>query len=109
MVVEARFQLLGAAALAPDNTLPDGFAGCEHWLWPAMPLSVVRRVNGERVVLLGPPAFAATWDVSRRFPALAAELRLVETLSPFRVAEHLSRLTGGSMPTQTAPALSKAA
>jgi hypothetical protein len=109
MVVEARFQLLSAAALPPDGALPDGFAGCEHWLWPAMPLSAVPRVNGERVVLLGPPAFAATWDVSRRFPALAAELRLVETLSPVRVAEHLAGLTGRILPSQPAAAVSKAA
>src|SRR5262245_21152659 len=94
MVAEARFQMYAPQALAPDGTLPAGFGGCEHWLWPAAPLARVSRVDGERVVLLGPPAFAAKWDMARRFPALPAELRLVEALSPFRVAERLTRLTG---------------
>jgi hypothetical protein len=98
LVAEARYQLNGPAALRTDHTLADGFGGCEHWLWPAMPLAVVPRVNGERIVLLGPPAFAGTWDVTRRFPSLAADLRLIETLSPHRVAERLAQITGRAAP-----------
>jgi hypothetical protein len=113
MVASARFHLYTPAALQPDGTLPPGMGGCQHWLWPTMPLASVPRVHGERIVLIGPPAFAMTWDVSRRFPAVAAETRLVETLSPFRVAERLARLTGHPVaPTpqrEVVPALSKAA
>jgi hypothetical protein len=110
LVVEARFQLFAPTALLPDEALPEGFGGCEHWLWPAMPLSAVPRIDGERVVLIGPPAFTMTWDVSRRFPALPAELRLIETLGPSRVAASLSRLTGRRVPLQAEPnPLSKAA
>ena len=87
MVAEARLQLYAPMALLPDGSLPSGMGGCEHWLWPTTPLALAPRVNGERVVLAGPPAFRATWEVSPRFPSLPAELRPIETLSPFRVAE----------------------
>jgi hypothetical protein len=94
MVMEARFQMYTPEALRPDGTLPTGFGGCGAWLWPATGLSAVPRVDGVRVILLGPPAYAAKWDVVTRFPAMPAELNVVEVMSPFRVAEELSRLTG---------------
>lgn len=113
MVARARFQLYTPAALRPDGTLPTGMAGCQHWLWPATPLASVPRVNGERIVLIGPPAFAAKWDVARRFSAVVAETCLIETLSPFRVAERLARLIGHPIAPAPqrgpAPVLSKAA
>jgi len=109
MVIRARHQLLAPSALLPDATAPIGFAGCEHWLWPAMPLSAVPRVDGERVIVLGAPAFDMTWDVMRPFPELGAKVQLLETLSPFRVAERLSRLFGRETSAQGAPASSQAA
>jgi len=111
MVAEARFQMYTPAALRPDGTLPAGFGGCEYWLWPAMALATVPRIGGERVMLLGPPAYSATWDVTRRFPAMPAELRVIETLSPLRVAERLASLTGQPFAAtpQREPALSSAA
>ena len=86
------------AALRPDGTLPPGFGGSDHWLWPHAALATVPRVDGERVVLLGPPPYRVTWEVSRRFPALAAEVQLVDVLSPFRVAERLGKLAGRPVP-----------
>jgi hypothetical protein len=94
MIMEACFQIYTHAAIQPDGTLPQGLRGCDHWLWPAMPLAAVPRVAGERVVLLGPPAYRASWEVGVRFPGLVADLRVVEVLGPFRVAEQLTRLTG---------------
>lgn len=94
MVMESRFQMYVARALRPDGTLPTGLGGSDHWLWPHTQLAAIPRSDGERVVLLGPPALPITWEVSRRFPALAAEVRVVDTLNAFRVAERLSKLTG---------------
>jgi hypothetical protein len=94
MVAEARFQMYAPAALRTDGTLPEGFGGSDHWLWPHTLLSSVPRIDGERVVLLGPPAFRQTWEVTRRFPALPANVRLLEELNAFRVAERLGKLTG---------------
>lgn len=98
MVMEARFQLYAHAAIRPDGTLPVGFGGCDHWLWPTTMLAAVPRISGERVVILGPPAYRAKWDVCPRFPGMQADLRVVEALGPFRVAEELTRLTGKPIP-----------
>jgi hypothetical protein len=99
LVVEAHFQLSMPSALQADGTLPSGFAGCQHWLWPTMPLATVPRVKGERLLLLGEPAFRLTWDVNRRFPTMPANVELVETLSSRRVVEYFNRLTGKPIPT----------
>jgi hypothetical protein len=109
MAAAARYQLYTPSALRRDGNLPDGFGGCEHWLWPATPMADVPRVGGERVVLLGPPAFAASWEVTRRFPELAAGVRVIETLGPARVAEWLARLAGRPLPDQPEAVLSRAA
>jgi hypothetical protein len=95
MVADAQFQMYTPAALRPDGTLPAGFGGCEHWLWPATAIASVPRLDGERVVLLGPPAYGANWDVTRRFQAMPAEVRLIEALGPLRVAERLARELSG--------------
>ena len=94
MVFEARFQMYTSSAIRSDGTLPTRFEGCDHWLWPASPLAAIPRLGGERVVLLGPPAFRQSWDVSTRFSGMPADLYLVERLGTFQVADHLSRLTG---------------
>ena len=94
MLMEARFQLYSSAAIQPDGSLPTGMAGCGLWLWPTMPLAGIPRVNGTRVVLLGPPAKPMKWEVKARYAGMSAELRVVEGLSPFQVAEQLTRLTG---------------
>jgi hypothetical protein len=94
MVVEARFQLFKPSAVQPDGSVPSGFRGCDHWLWPTYPLAAVPRIDGERVVLLGDPAFRQTWEVERWFSAMPAEVRLLEVLGPFQVAERLGRLAG---------------
>jgi hypothetical protein len=98
MVADARFQFYGPKALTAGGTLPAGFAGCEHWLWPQMPVAAVPKANGERVVLLGPPAFRMTWEVTRRFPAMPAELRVLDVLSPAGMDDELSRLAGRPVP-----------
>src|SRR5262249_57962343 len=88
------FQLSTPAALQADGTLHTGFAGCEHWLWPTQPLTAVPRVNGERVVLVGPATVRASLDVEVRFPELAVECELIEMLNAIQVAENLARLCG---------------
>jgi hypothetical protein len=93
------FQLFAPAALRPDATLPDGFAGCDHWLWPEMALARVPRVNGERVVIVGPATVPAA-EVPLRFPQMAVSCRVVEVLNPFRAADALARLCGAPVPVQ---------
>ncbi|MCE9565323.1 MAG: hypothetical protein K8U57_25090 [Planctomycetes bacterium] len=92
MTAEARFQMYASAALRPNGSLPDGFGGSDHWLWPHTAFAAIPTCEGERVVLLGPPAYRATWEVNRRFPALAADVRLLEVLNPSQVAARLGKL-----------------
>jgi hypothetical protein len=98
MVAEARFQLLRPIAVQPDGTVPGGFRGCDYWLWGWEAFAAVPRVDGERVVVLGEPAYRPSWEVGRRFPAMAAEVSLLDVLGPFQVAERLSRLAGRPVP-----------
>jgi len=98
MVAELPFQMLQPGALRSDATILEGFAACDHWLWGWQPLSVLPRVDGERVVVLGQPAYRQTWEVERRFPAMAAEATLLDVLSPFQTADRLGRLIGRPIP-----------
>ena len=93
-VATARFQLFRPSALQADGTLPTGFGGSDHWLWGTEPLGAIPRTNGERIVLLGEPAFRATWDVARKFSWLVGELDVVEVMSSAEVADWLAARTG---------------
>lgn len=98
MTVAEAYQLYRPAALRRDGTLPDGFDGCRHWLWHHEPVAALPRLDGERLILLGEPAYRRTWEVRRRFPAMSAEVELLRVLGPFEVADRLRRLTGGAVP-----------
>jgi len=98
MVAEARFQFLRPSAVRPDGSVPAGFRGSDHWVWGHQSLASVPRIDGERVLLLAEPAFPRTWEIGRRFPAMAAELRLLQVLGPFQVAERLGRIVGRPVP-----------
>lgn len=89
-VMTARFQLFRPSALQPDGTLPRGFAGSDHWVWGEQSPAVLPQENGERVVLLGEPTFAAEWDVERKFPRLNAEVERVEALGRAEVERWLA-------------------
>jgi hypothetical protein len=97
------FQLYAPAALRADGTLPAAFGGCEHWLWPTQPLAAVPRVNGERVVLVGPAVVRPALDVGPRFPLLAVEGEVVQTLDAAQATAELSRLCGRPLPAPPVP------
>lgn len=91
------FQLFAPGALGADGTLPTGLAGCGQWFWPEQPLAAIPRINGERIVLVG-PAVIRHAEPAPRFPGLRAEAEVVQTLNPFQVADALSRLAGRPVP-----------
>jgi hypothetical protein len=92
------FQLFTPSALRLDGTLPTGLAGCGHWLWPAQPLAAVPRVNGERVVLVGPAVVAPEREADPRFPALAGACEVIQVLNTFQVSALIGELCGASVP-----------
>lgn len=87
----ARWQVYRPAALRTDGTLPTGMSGCEHWLWWHEPLAAVPLVRGERVLLLGPPAYPAAWDAEPRFPELEAGVTVLTVLTQAEVSARLGR------------------
>lgn len=89
------------AALTPAGGLPSGLSGYADWVWPAAPLASVPLVNGERVLLAGPPVLPPG-ETPARFEALAGEAELLETLDAAAVAARLGR-------PPAAPALARAA
>jgi hypothetical protein len=89
-VMTAQFQMFRPSALQPDGTLPRGFAGSDHWVWGEQSPAVLPLENGERVVLLGEPAFAAEWDVGRKFSRLPAEVERIEALGRAEVERWLA-------------------
>jgi hypothetical protein len=80
-VMTARFQFYAVGALQPNGTLPDGFAGTDHWIWGDRSPAEIPMQNGERVVLLGDAVYTETWPVGRKLPRLPAGLDVVEVLT----------------------------
>ncbi len=97
-IAATSFQLFTPPALRNDGTLPTGFAGCEHWLWPTQPLAAVPRREGERVVLVGAATVQPVFTLEPRFPAMRAEIETIQTLNAFQTTEELSRLVGRQLP-----------
>jgi len=90
------------SALGATGELPEGFdqTSTAHWIWNEGRVADIPMFEGRRVVLLGPPAYARSWGVSRQFQSLPASLEVVRELSPEEVAEQLERIrragaTGG--------------
>ena len=97
MVAEARFQFVRPSATAARRSVPAGFRGCDHWLWPNAPLAAVPRIDGERVVLLGEPAFRRRGR-STPVPGAAGRGATARGAQPVPVAERLGRLAGRPVP-----------
>jgi hypothetical protein len=93
-VATARFQFLRPEALRPDGTLPVGFTGSDYWLWGHESPANIPAVEGERVLLLADAVYPREWIVRRRFPALNAELRLLQVLDRTTIRAWLDRISG---------------
>ncbi len=94
----AKYQFYAPAALGSDGSLPAGFAGNEHWQWEHQSFGTMPRVNGERVLLAGPPPYPRQWLVGRRYAAVAGEMELLEVMSESTVRERLSDLGAVELP-----------
>ena len=85
-----RFQLFHPDGLNPNGTLPEGFAGSDHWVWGEDSPAVLPLEQGERLVLLGEPVYEAVWEARRKFPRLTAEVEVMEVLSRSEVEAWLT-------------------
>ncbi len=93
-IARARFQFYRPSALRPDGTLPRGFSGVDEWVWGHEWVSGLPQHLGERVVLVGEPAFAAEWEAVRRVPRVAGELTVTDVLSGAEVRAWVADRTG---------------
>ena len=95
-VIQGTWNLYTAAALRADRTLPDpnDFEASSTWVWnEGVPADLPQR-SGHRVVLLGPTAYARTWNSQRAFKLLPADISKVRKLTTREVEDWLDRLKG---------------
>lgn len=93
-IAQSRFQFYRSSALRPDGTLPHGFSGVQNWIWGHEWVNELPQVLGERIVLLGEPAFAAEWEAIRRVPRITGELTVSEVLSSDEVQAWIANRVG---------------
>jgi hypothetical protein len=76
------WNLYTGRALDRHGRLPDAndMTATEHWIWIEGVPADIPRVDGARVVLLGPATYVRAWGSSRRFPALRASLTIEQQL-----------------------------
>jgi hypothetical protein len=89
--VTGAWNLYTYAALR-DGALPEATEPGEHWIWNEGTPRDIPKVDGRRVVLLGPPAYARTWNAVRTFDPLRAELN-ARTLDDDETAAWLHRIS----------------
>lgn len=88
--VTGAWNLYTYAALR-DGQLPEEVRR-EHWIWNEGAPRDIPKVDGHRVVLLGPPAYERTWNAGRTFEPLRALLN-ARTLDDEETAAWLRRIS----------------
>lgn len=92
--VTGAWDLFGWPALRADHSLPGvqqaGFM--DHTIWNEGTPSDIPVLDGERVILLGPPSYQRAWPAVRTFARLRGSLGEVRRLSPGEVAADLERI-----------------
>lgn len=86
------FNLWTWRGLKPDGTLHDSMSGSAYWIWNEGVPADIPTFEGTRVVLLGPPPYARSWNSVRRFPDLAVDLRVESILTPEEIRDLLGRI-----------------
>ena len=71
------------------------------WVWGEGLPRDVPAIDGVRTVLVGPPAYARTWNIGRTFSALPARIDVVRELGPDEFRAALDRLRARATPPVT--------
>lgn len=93
-IASARFQFFDLAGLRADGSLASGFAGSDHWIWGHEPLAKLPAIDGERIVLLGEPAYPAEWEAIRTAAGVSADVECLEVMSANSVDAWLAARIG---------------
>jgi hypothetical protein len=89
---QGSFNLWTWRGLQPDGKLPQEMGDSSNWIWNEGTPSDIPHFEGVRVVLLGPPAYARSWNAGRRFDGMPGELRLEEVLPAEAAEDWLARI-----------------
>ena len=90
------FNMVGWRGLGADASLAEGVGDSAHWIWGEGVPSDIEPFEGVRVVLLGPPPYARSWNAERRFSGLVAAVQVVEHLTPEAARSWLDRIARAS-------------
>ncbi len=95
-MIHGTWNLYTASALREDRTLPDpnDVEASSTWIWNEGIPADIPQHSGHRVVLLGPTAYARTWNSQRAFKLLPASISQVHKLTTREVEDWLDRLRG---------------
>jgi hypothetical protein len=91
-VAQASFNLWTWRGLQVDGTLPEGMAGAEFWIWNEGIPAEIPAYEGLRIVLLGPPPYARSWNAGRCFEGLEAGVHVEKSLGREEVVDWLNQL-----------------
>jgi hypothetical protein len=93
------FNLWTWRGLQPDGTLSAAMSGSDQWIWNEGVPADIPSFEGTRIVLLGPPPYARSWNSGRRFPDMVGDLRLEYILTSGEVNNLLGRIVAASAAT----------
>jgi hypothetical protein len=91
------FNLWNWPGLQPDGTVPPGITG-GWWIWNEGVPADILPFEGKRIVLLGPPPYARSWNAGRRFGHMTGELIVEHLLAPDLVRDWLARIAAAPRP-----------
>jgi hypothetical protein len=99
-VIAGTWNLYTGAAIRPDGRLPDAkdLETRGTWIWNEGVPADIPVFDGHRVILLGPPSYHRTWNVSRLFDRLKPDLTVERKLSKPEISNWLKRLAAAPRP-----------
>lgn len=89
---QGAFNLWNWQSLQTDGTLPTGTTQSRYWIWNEGTPADIATFEGTRIILLGPPPYARSWNAGRKFPFIPGQLEVLEILTQDRTEDWLSRL-----------------
>ncbi len=100
VTVHSPFNLLNWFGLKADGTLPEGTENHDSWIWNEGIPADIAPFEGTRVILVGPPPYARSWNAVRFFTDMTGELEVVRQLSGEETRDWLARLAAAPRPAQ---------
>jgi len=93
-------------ALNELQKLPDSkdLKANKHWIWNEQSPAQIPRLDGFRVVLIGPPSYPRQWSFQRHFRHLAAGIQVDHELTKLDIQAWLERIVQANDPHFTPPA-----